>query len=139
MLLHTFATENWDIICDMITVCYNVTSCKLVDRYQWFRGLCCLHLQYSLKMAAVDSSKWKHMFTNILGDCKNNNYCCENFKLSIIVVIIIIIIIIIVSSSCRSSPVVHAGYSVFEQELWDQPSWRRFFVVSVSCSRQKLD
>jgi len=41
----------------MITFFYIVTPRKLVDRYEWFRGLCCFHLQYMLKMTAVQFSK----------------------------------------------------------------------------------
>jgi hypothetical protein len=41
-----------------ITVFWDVTLCGLADRYQHYKGICCLYIQFStLKMDAASSSE----------------------------------------------------------------------------------
>jgi len=68
----TTATD-WDgsvVSCQIVTavvmnipVFWNVMSCGLVYRYQWFRGTCCLHLQDALLDFLEDGDK--KVFRNI--------------------------------------------------------------------------
>jgi hypothetical protein len=46
-----------------IMVYWYTTPCSLIDRYQRFGGICCLHLQDSIKMKLAGFSKRWHLFT----------------------------------------------------------------------------
>jgi len=73
----------YDLYTVQVALFWVVTQCADVVGYQCFRGLCCLHLHFTLKMEAAWSSK---MFVSYIttqchntADCNLSHYW-ENLK-----------------------------------------------------------